>query len=170
MPFGTIEDTYRITTTILQNESALLPQGDSISIDVSGTITTWYAFGHPTPIVVIRETEANNMGTISTNESLIYYGNFEFVGTDDVEVVADLNLFPNPASSEVTLSFTKKNTRPLDIEITDIQGKTYIRKEAIHPGNGSFTGQLQLEGLPSGFYILHIHSANKTQMRKLVVQ
>ena len=78
----------------------------------------------------------------------------------------DVNMFPNPATSEVTFNF-KNSSQGASIAIFDIQGKLALQKENLN----STEITLSTETLQNGFYLVEIfaNSGAKT-IKKLIIQ
>ncbi len=78
----------------------------------------------------------------------------------------DVNMFPNPATSEVTFNF-KNSSQGASISIFDIQGKLALQKENLD----STEITLSTETLQKGFYLVEIlaNSGAKT-IKKLIIQ
>ena len=74
-----------------------------------------------------------------------------------------INVFPNPASSEITLSADRGIT---SVEISDMNGKL-MQKISNPAGSNEIT--LQLSNLKSGLYSLRIYSIDGVEMRKFEV-
>ncbi|HYG14427.1 MAG TPA: T9SS type A sorting domain-containing protein, partial [Bacteroidia bacterium] len=72
-------------------------------------------------------------------------------------------VYPNPASSVVTIAVTEQSP----IKLTDLQGRE-IPYQLISSDNETTT--LDVSALSNGIYLLHIQSGNTTATHKLVVQ
>ena len=86
------------------------------------------------------------------------------IDTDNLNV----NLYPNPASSEATLSIKGINGK-VKISITDVQGRTVstIERES---SNGEVNHSINLEAYAKGVYYIRIQSSNSIKTQKLIVQ
>lgn len=69
----------------------------------------------------------------------------------------DITLFPNPVSSELTISFKKSITNDLNIQILDLLGNE-ITSEKIY--KNTYTHNLNLQNLSSGLYIIQLKNNN----------
>jgi hypothetical protein len=69
---------------------------------------------------------------------------------------AHLSYFPNPAGNAVTLRFSLDRIQTLQIELTDLQGRSlrHWDRKADHPGQQEF--QLNLNQIPSGVFFLRV--------------
>ena len=84
-------------------------------------------------------------------------------GIDDV-AGTHLSLYPNPATSTVTISFDGFG-RSAMVEIVDMNGRT-VRKQESHAASVS----LNLEGLAQGAYFVRVTGDNATAVRRLIVK
>lgn len=71
-----------------------------------------------------------------------------------------VNIFPNPATSELNVLFVTENDEvELSLEITDITGRTILTKSQVM-NNGGNVITLDINSLASGTYVLHYRDAN----------
>ena len=70
-------------------------------------------------------------------------------------------LFPNPASSDVTV----RVSQPSVLTLLDLQGRTVIPSTQI---NSTFT--IQYSSLPAGTYFVRIADDKNTVVRKLIIR
>jgi hypothetical protein len=72
---------------------------------------------------------------------------------------ASVQLYPNPASQTVHLNLDG----PVNIRISDLSG-IVVRDEMVN------NGSIQLEGIPSGIYMMEIRKGNNTGIKKLIIE
>ncbi|MFV0502317.1 MAG: choice-of-anchor J domain-containing protein [Bacteroidales bacterium] len=86
------------------------------------------------------------------------------IDTDNLNV----NLYPNPASNNTTLSIKGINGK-VKISITDVQGRTIstIERES---SNGEVNHSINLEAYAKGVYYIRIQSESSIKTQKLIVQ
>ena len=77
-----------------------------------------------------------------------------------------LNIYPNPASNVVTLSFNKSLTQKVTIRLVQTNGLTVYSAE-MNPSTKDF--QINVSELARGVYVLIIQNNNFTVSRKVVV-
>lgn len=87
----------------------------------------------------------------------------------DVNILNSLTLFPNPASNDVTVSFSLSDTRDISMQLLDALGKVVTEKQ-FRATNGNVQEVLSLQGVARGIYSVHILSADKNYYHKLVVR
>ncbi len=82
---------------------------------------------------------------------------------------ATAKLFPNPASTQVNISFTLLKPTTLDIEIYSATGKALRRISSGKTfGKGSNSMLVSIEELPSGLYFIRLKSADENYILKLI--
>lgn len=170
LPWGDI-DAYRITAQVTQNEIFTNANGTYEGF-FTGVSVLWFASGFPGPIMYI------NNGTITIPQLGIqedqhvtgYMGGFDFVGVDEIEIVNDLSVFPNPAADYCNISFSKTSSEPVDIEIYDITGRKLKATSGIGGGTGDFQHRIDVQDLAAGYYLLQLRSEKGEQGLKIVVR
>ncbi|HLP13072.1 MAG TPA: T9SS type A sorting domain-containing protein [Flavobacteriales bacterium] len=81
----------------------------------------------------------------------------------------DFILFPNPASSTVTIQANLTGNGIVKIDVVDVSGKV-IRSFTDQMAAGPYTRQLDLNGIASGIYYINMQQAGVSGVRKLVVE
>jgi len=82
------------------------------------------------------------------------------------------NLYPNPASTELLISYRHTYSDNVHIELTDINGRLITRfSEKIIPGEIHIK-QININDLniSSGIYFVRIISGNDVSVKKLIIQ
>jgi len=94
------------------------------------------------------------------------------VGVETVESQVDLDLFPNPASDYINLSYTLTEAADVNIELHSVIGnkvKSYTNESGQKPA-GKHSNQLSLkESILPGIYFLHLHINEETIIKKVNV-
>ena len=83
----------------------------------------------------------------------------------------NLSVYPNPASGNVSISFTTSVTSKTKLELYDMSGKLVKNLyEGVLSKNARQKLELQTESLPAGIYIVSLQTGNKiVSQSKLVV-
>lgn len=90
-------------------------------------------------------------------------------GTDDVQALRDLKLYPNPVKNEVTLEFNTTNSDSYLLQIFSMEGRLMQTiRESAQFGNNII--QLDTNHLPAGMYLLRIQTAGQVQSIKFIKQ
>ena len=80
----------------------------------------------------------------------------------------DVNLYPNPADGELTVSFNAVKQSAFSIKLNDIIGKTVLTNTGIaEKGENNF--RLSLEEIGAGVYFVEIKNDGQSKVLKLVV-
>lgn len=91
------------------------------------------------------------------------------VGIKETEANFNLNLFPNPASDQVTLQFDMKIEDDGYICITDLSGKTVFQKQIVAQANTNSVS-LSLENFADGIYLIQYRGKVNSSVQKLLLQ
>lgn len=170
LPWGDI-DAYKITAEVSQTEVFTNANGTYNGF-FSGVSTIWFAVGFPGPVMFIND------GMLSVPELNIeqpqnvtsYMGDFDFVGVDEIEIVNDLRVFPNPASDYCNISFSKTSSEPVSMELYDIRGRKLKAISGIGSGTGDFNHRIDVQDIPAGYYLLLLKSEKGQQGLKIAVR
>lgn len=88
-----------------------------------------------------------------------------------IETLQGLNVYPNPASTVVNISYQATESGKLSYSLMDMAGKTISRNtEDVAPGN--FTTQVSVTQLPAATYMLQLvlQSGNVTHSTSYKIQ
>jgi hypothetical protein len=170
MPWGDVLNVYRVSGSLNQTEIFDF-QGEPVEATYTGTLTTFFAPGYPGPLINVQSGVVSipDLGVNQAQQQTTYLGDFEFLGVDDIEIVEDLNVFPNPSNGVFTLTFENASNRNISLEVLDIQGRVVHAEAAIGSGFGSVRHEFDLSGLRPGFYLLRLSDGDRFQGRKIQV-
>jgi hypothetical protein len=81
----------------------------------------------------------------------------------------DLQVFPNPATDNITLMFSSNESTDVKITLSDLNGKIIIEevKEKMLPGSNSIVLQTGL--LTPGVYFVQLMSGEESATRKIII-
>lgn len=106
-----------------------------------------------------------------TSNTVIIYASF--LGIDGLNAtISDVNIFPNPASGDFTLTGTigTANDNTVNIDIRDLKGSS-VYQRAVTVRNGSLNEQLSLSGqLADGIYLVTVRTDTDEKQVKLVIK
>lgn len=126
---------------------------DSISIDENGFLNGMVLDGHD----VYRPSRSSGF-TLRVIHSLP-------TGIAPVPALGDVRLWPNPAGTQVNLSFTSRHVGALPVIIMDLGGRITWNGTLDAPG-GSHTETINVEQLRAGSYFLQVgEGGNKVMLR-----
>jgi len=90
---------------------------------------------------------------------------------DDIaSKVSDLNIFPNPISNELSVSFNLKETETVSSQLYSLDGKevNQLMNEKVSEGN--FMRVFNTNNLPSGIYLLQLNVGGASIIKKIIKQ
>ncbi|MGV3612720.1 MAG: M43 family zinc metalloprotease [Fluviicola sp.] len=76
-------------------------------------------------------------------------------GLADLETVANINLFPNPADNEIQVSFSSQTANEMTFYVTDLTGKR-LQQHVIHASEGNNQVYIATENLSAGTYLIQM--------------
>lgn len=76
--------------------------------------------------------------------------------------------YPNPASSLVSFEINAKNSKDLELEVIDLQGKTLI-SETLNLKSGLNKNSIQTSSLTPGIYFLRLSGNGIARERKIII-
>lgn len=92
-------------------------------------------------------------------------------GVEDISTkVADLNIFPNPISSQFSISFDLKEADNVSAQLYSLDGK--LMKELINEkmNSGNVNQQFDVNDLAAGIYLVKLNVGGATITKKIVKQ
>jgi len=91
-----------------------------------------------------------------------------YLGLSDLQNSINLNVYPNPAKENVSISFNADN-KDYTISLVDVTGRI-LKTQNYSSLNGSQVIDLNLEGISSGNYLISIRSENGVVNKQVSVQ
>ena len=80
--------------------------------------------------------------------------------------VLNFRIHPNPTADILNISFVHPSKEMLGVTILDLNGQTLLHKAKIDP---NVTLVMPITDLPTGVYIVQIHSKSGIGIQKLVI-
>jgi hypothetical protein len=91
----------------------------------------------------------------------------QFVGLNNAKLDANVNVFPNPANNDVTVSIRHTEEADYTVTITDLLGRTI---KTVNANNVSATDlNIDLSSEANGVYLVKVQSGNAVKSSKLVI-
>ena len=108
--------------------------------------------------------------TTSTNANYVTvkYGN-SATGINENSFIENINIYPNPANTSVTISFNSPKTENISISIIDILGREINSTPFQNLQAGNITIKLNVSELKNGIYFVRINNS-KGFVKKLVIE
>jgi len=91
------------------------------------------------------------------------------VSINEITSIENLNVYPNPATDVVSISYSTVGNENVSYRMTDLSGKSVIVRD-LGVRNGSQIENIDLSNLASGMYILEIAAGNKRSVQKVSVK
>ena len=94
--------------------------------------------------------------------------NLAEIATQKQDFVTEVNLFPNPTSDLLNVTFEVAEPVPIDVIVTDFTGKQ-LKLMRLGTIEGNQKLQFNASDMSSGFYFVHIMSKGKRIAKKFIV-
>jgi len=91
------------------------------------------------------------------------------VSIESLDEVVTYSIYPNPASSSVTLLLDNPNNDAMDVQIVDLSG-TVVYSENMQLQSGVNQKTIQLNNFKSGVYFLILNNKNVHSSQKLIIK
>jgi hypothetical protein len=119
-------------------------------------------FGMPTVVLlggnnhdVLFVTQNFTTGDTTTMRDLIL--NTFTAGTTELSMINSLEVFPNPSTDVIHLSFNVPSNTESFVELIDLDGKQVLVSEKTQFTEGLVQQELNVSGIPSGSYLVRVH-------------
>lgn len=106
--------------------------------------------------------------TIKSAGFNVHFGGNPTGGINHIESATSLNLYPNPASDNISISFEQDYTENIVIEITTLLGEI-LYEEHLNNFSGNYKKQLSLQGYANGIYNIQLRSKDRFVSKKIIV-
>ncbi|OFY96231.1 MAG: hypothetical protein A3K10_12495 [Bacteroidetes bacterium RIFCSPLOWO2_12_FULL_31_6] len=159
------------TFNVLRVKS-ILTKVDTLFLDTLG-----FGFLIPRPEEIEYKWLANNMSTpvlkIVTNAGIVttieYQDTAVFVGVEELTVINNITIFPNPTKEFVQVIFNAKNAGKLDYSIKDINGRIILKNNfTVNTGKNLFLIDLKSNQLSNGIYFIELLMNDQVITQKIV--
>lgn len=168
MPYGTVENVLRVSTTSHDSDTFL----GSGYINYFIQRQDYYKLGVPRPLVTFFD-QIGGGTAVSGNLN----GNYGFWLADPALVVPEvmenaisMEVMPNPAQDHVSLVFSSPGGM-MELSVIDATGRTVRNMKLDRQPLGIAKQDLDLNGIPPGLYTIQLTAANGQRgMKKLVME
>jgi hypothetical protein len=129
----------------------------------------------PLPPGGLSLTNSNNVNSVGFSQQIDLTGtqmnalstNMTLSG-NEIANSGQIAIFPNPSSSTFTVRFQQLTPGKTVIECLDMQGRSIRVLERVYESDGLYESRLDLQGLASGIYFLHVSTPNYSKMEKII--
>lgn len=91
------------------------------------------------------------------------------LGIEEMIGLTDMQLFPNPASTDFTISYTSMVNSTMSIQLVDQTGRIVLGQQ-LNSVTGSNTHRLNVSDLTAGVYQLQLMRGNQISTSKIVIE
>ena len=118
--------------------------------------------------------ELRASGSAPTVNDYLWVDNLAFSGSvtgieNHESFVTNMVVFPNPSSETINVNLNLKSSQKVSIELTDINGKLILTKDA-----GTLTGEskqtLNVNNISKGTYLVRVITESGIEVRKIVIE
>lgn len=118
--------------------------------------------------------ELRASGSAPTVNDYLWVDNLAFSGSvtgieNHESFVTNMVVFPNPSSETINVNLNLKSSQKVNIELTDINGKLILTKDA-----GTLTGEskqtLNVNNISKGTYLVRVITESGIEVRKIVIE
>ena len=92
------------------------------------------------------------------------------LGVNEIEELASLEIYPNPAADQVTVALEMIQAARVQIDLIDQLGRTVQSEDLATLGTGLNNHVINLQSVEAGIYNLRMVVNGKTVTQKLIVQ
>lgn len=92
------------------------------------------------------------------------------LSVDENEAQFGVNVFPNPAADQTTVSFELPNAADVTVTVTDLSGKTVYTNALANTAAGKHNVSINTAELAGGVYTVNFNANNTVVTKKLVVK
>lgn len=164
-PYGTFE-TIRIKSDIIQYDSIYI-DSIGVGIPVNRTITEYKWLGNNFGIPLLYISKEGLALTVNYIDSV--RSNFIEV-PEYYELKNSFNIYPNPASTELTIIYELSEPSSVELTIFSSSGKKLLNLANSSQNAGTHRKKLNIEdlGLPSGVYLVNLNINNNNIVKRFV--
>jgi hypothetical protein len=105
----------------------------------------------------------------ATWTSLVYWTMPTSVRLEGGDVIANLDVYPNPSRDVFNVTFTSEDVQDLEVRLVNIVGEI-VYTENLQQFVGEYTKSIDLETYTKGVYFLEITTNNGVVNKKLILQ
>jgi len=170
-PVPSVTATYtgvlRVHSTLTYTDSA-----DLFGTPVVGTYLlnsyTWYMPGYHAPLLTVSTATGPGVNTSTVSYAAKQTANHEAVPTVK-DLSSTVNIYPNPASNYVYISYDNATSQKVRTSIVDVTGRE-VALVADESTQGITNVNYNVSSLAKGIYLIKLQSATESVTKKLEIQ
>jgi hypothetical protein len=178
LPTGTFDNVMRITVLEETVDSTDLGLGIIEKIHTTTTNYIWYSADHPGPLCIRDYSESFQVALVPPLPPDTLFmdpdSSFQYDPTAGSSAVPyfiadafELQVSPNPFSSELNLNFTVENGQKLKFELQTMNGQV-VYTEDYTATQGQNSLQIHVQGMPAGSYMAILRGEEKGSIKRIV--
>lgn len=169
--FGKLVTAYMITPTPLTAGkaylvTAALAAGSPVPVAMGGQIVSGNVLGFNAE--ALTGLAPDEVGGKLVTTPIIRLDFNDYTGVNEIAAQFDLNVYPNPFSSNTEVAFELKNDANVSINITDITGRTVSTVDSQMYTSGAHTVSVNGTNLNAGVYNCTITIGNNVITKRIV--
>jgi hypothetical protein len=141
-------------------------------LGTSALLATWSG-NYTTPPPPLESTSGSVMLMWTSNGSVRGPGwNISYspmVGTEDVNTINNITVYPNPATQLINIGFSVTEPQNVKIELLSLQG-TPLYQDNLTGIKGQYSKTIDVSLFARGIYMLRLNSDKGTSVKKIVIQ
>lgn len=127
---------------------------------------TWHVPGIHAPVFQIAE----HTVSLGSYNSGYFLQSIQLGRREEISAEVNLQAFPNPATSEVTIQYALKSASRVQLVITDALGKEVMKINQDKQPSGNNTQKLDVSKLPKGVYFVQLKPEEGATVKRLLIQ
>ncbi len=135
--------------------------GDGTTSDEANPTHTYAASGN----YEVTLTAKNECGEAVNTQTVVVV----ITGIEDLALLSEFNVFPNPNGGRFTLSLKGQPQEKLEVSLTNVLGQR-LHAEAMDFRSGQLRMEFSFVELPGGMYVFAVRTGERVVMRKIVVE
>lgn len=141
---------------------------DNSGTQVNFALTDIRAITFPQSKVEVNKTDGSTSSFPFSDIQYLSFSNF----TTDVNLIADrqqagLQLYPNPVSNRLRITFGSEKNGYVQLSVINLQGKV-LQQQNIACYEGANIAEMPVSGLKQGIYLLRFQNQEKTETIKFL--
>lgn len=141
---------------------------DNSGTQINFALTDIRAITFPQSKVEVNKTDGSTSSFSFSDIQYLSFSNF----TTDVNLIADrqqagLQLYPNPVSNRLRITFGSEKNGYVQLSVINLQGKV-LQKQNIACYEGANIAEMPVSGLKQGIYLFRFQNREKTETIKFL--
>ena len=154
-PFGTFNNALRVRHVEITKDSLNFMGMPEVNVSQTESYS-WYRAGFHSPLMTINY-DTSGTGTLYVSDAKYYRGMMTTAVNDVASKVTTLNVYPNPATDNVTFGFDLTGTpAATNLVVYDATGRVVNTINGTSLKTGKNEVSLNVSNLPAGMYIVRL--------------